>query len=166
MTTRKAFAVFSAVTFGIVNALFLLVYLSSANPISDFALSEQVQIEAFVDGSGSVTQPYSITFPSGDWPWYAQNEISVFPEPPVAGQPTELCAEVVNTDPLEPHVAILEFRIAEFGIGMFAAPVGAAEVYVPPQGAARGCTIWVPTDSTRVGLEVVLMQEGFAPQIS
>ncbi len=43
-----------------------------------------------------------VTFPDGDWPWYAQEEITVLPEPPIAGQPTELCAEVVNHDVLNP----------------------------------------------------------------
>ena len=43
-----------------------------------------------------------VTFPDGDWPWYAQEEITVLPEPPIAGQPTELCAEVINHDVLNP----------------------------------------------------------------
>ena len=44
------------------------------------------------------TQEVSITFPPGDWPWYAQEEITVHPAPPVAGQPAEVCAAVINLD--------------------------------------------------------------------
>ena len=166
MKTRKAFAVFIALIAGVFSSLLLLVYLTSATPISDVTLDDLGQLDTSVPEAASSTEPYSVTFPAGEWPWYAQEEISVHPESPVAGEPTEICAEVVNTDPLEPHPAILEFWVADFGIGMPTNPVGAVEVLVPPQGAAQGCTVWIPPDSAPKGFEVVLHQEGFAPQRS
>ena len=40
----------------------------------------------------------AVVFPGGDWPQYAQEEISVYPEPPIASRVTRLCAQVVNND--------------------------------------------------------------------
>jgi hypothetical protein len=100
-----------------------------------------------------------ITFPEGDWPWYAQDEIAVHPEPPVAGEPVELCAEVVNHDPDQAHTVLVEFAVANFGIGLPFQPVGRAEVVVPPGGRATGCTTWVPPTSDHWCIEVRLIEE-------
>ena len=100
-----------------------------------------------------------VTFPEGEWPWYAQNEIAVHPEPPVAGHPTELCAEVVNHDPDHAHVVPIEFAVAEFGIGLPFHPVGHAEVLVPPGGRATGCTVWVPPTPDHWCIEARLIGE-------
>ncbi|MCG2766994.1 MAG: hypothetical protein L6435_01230, partial [Anaerolineae bacterium] len=107
-----------------------------------------------------------ITFPHGDWPQYAQDEISVHPEPPMAGRLTRLCAEVVNNDPANPRVATLEFRVANFGIGLPWTSVGSSNVEVPPGGAAVGCVIWTPPGPGHWCIEVVLHQEGAEPQRS
>ncbi len=101
-----------------------------------------------------------VTFPEGEWPWYAQDEITVHPEPPVAGQPTRLCAEVVNRDPANAHPALIEFAVANFGIGLPFAPVGQAEAWVPPGGRAVGCTVWVPPSDDHWCIEVRLIEEG------
>jgi len=107
-----------------------------------------------------------VTFPHGDWPQYAQDEISVHPEPPMAGRLTRLCAEVINTDPVHPQGATLEFRIANFGIGLPWTTVGTSEVEVPPGGSAVGCVIWTPPIHGHWCIEVVLHQEGAEPQWS
>jgi hypothetical protein len=100
-----------------------------------------------------------VTFPEGEWPWYAQGEIAVHPEPPVAGQPTELCAEVVSHDPDHAHVVPVEFAVANFGIGLPFHPVGHAEVLVPPGGHAAACTMWVPPTPDHWCIEVRLIEE-------
>ncbi len=100
-----------------------------------------------------------VTFPEGGWPWYAQDEITVHPEPPVAGQPTRLCAEVVNRDPDHGHPALIEFAASNFGIGLPFAPVGQAEAWVPPGGRAVGCTVWVPPSDEHWCIEVRLIEE-------
>jgi hypothetical protein len=105
-----------------------------------------------------------IGFPGGDWPSYAQDEIAVHPEPPLAGQTTELCAEVVNHDPTHAHVVDVEFAVANFGIGLPFTPVGHAEVLVPPGGHAMGCTLWVPPTPEHWCIEVRLMKDG-APYV-
>ncbi|MBN1640986.1 MAG: hypothetical protein JXA09_07105, partial [Anaerolineae bacterium] len=107
-----------------------------------------------------------VVFPEGPWPWYAQDEISVYPEPPLAGQPTEICAQVVNVDPLHAHWALLEFAIADFGIGLPFEAIDAVEVIVPPGGEATGCIVWVPPEPRKWCIEVRLINEGFEPLIS
>jgi hypothetical protein len=101
-----------------------------------------------------------VTFPGGDWPWYAQGEIFVHPEPPLVGEPTQLCAEVVNHDPANAHWVGIEFAVANFGIGLPFHPVGHAEVLVPPGGHAVGCTMWVPPTPEHWCIEVRLMSDG------
>jgi hypothetical protein len=105
-------------------------------------------------------QPISITFPGGPWPWYAQGEISVHPEQAQAGRPTELCAEVVNHDPTNFHVATLEFGVARLGIGVPFEHVGAVDLEVPPDGNARGCVMWVPPEPGPWCIEALLWQHG------
>jgi len=106
------------------------------------------------------TQAVSITFPPGNWPWYAQDEITVKPEPPLVGRPTEICATVVNQDLTAPHPATLEFRIANFGIGVPFTPIGVAHVIVPPGGTRRGCVVWVPPPDGPWCIELLLRQPG------
>ncbi len=106
------------------------------------------------------TQAVSITFPPGNWPWYAQGEITVKPEPPLAGRPTNICATVINQDPTAPHPATLEFSIANFGIGVPFTPIGVANVVVPPGGIRRGCVVWVPPKEGHWCIEVLLRQPG------
>ena len=110
--------------------------------------------------------PAPVTFPQGDWPQYAQDEISVDPEPPMAGSVTRLCAEVVNNDPVNPHVVTLEFRVANFGIGLPWNSVGSTSVHVPAGSVASGCVVWTPPSPGHWCIEVVLHQEGAEPQRS
>jgi hypothetical protein len=63
-----------------------------ANPVlgaisEDRGFSEQLQQSASPD-------QLPLRFPSGDWPWYAQGEIFLNPEPPIPGVPAEICAGV------------------------------------------------------------------------
>ena len=104
-----------------------------------------------------------VTFPEGDWPWYAQNEISIDPEPPVPGQLTRLCAVVVNHDPSHPQPVALVFRVANFGIGLPFTDVGYTEVVVPPGSDAQGCVMWTPPSSGHWCVEALLIREGREP---
>ncbi|MCJ7661680.1 MAG: hypothetical protein MUO67_21240, partial [Anaerolineales bacterium] len=115
---------------------------------------------AAIDGG----QP--VTFLDGPWPWYAQEEISVNPEPPILGQPVELCAEVVSNDPANVHVVELAFGVAPFGIGRPFEPIGAVEVVVPPNMGALGCVGWIPPEPGPWAFEVRLFVGEFEPQRS
>jgi hypothetical protein len=86
--------------------------------------------------------------------------------PPIPGQPTELCAEVINTDPTAAHTIALEFSVANFGIGVPFHPVGATPVTVPPGGTAVGCVVWVPPVPGHWCIQATIHQEMSAPLIS
>ena len=124
-------------------------------------IASVVLIAALALAQPVLAQPGPVVFPPGDWPWYAQEEISVHPEPPIAGHLTEICATVINQDPANAHPATLEFGIAGFGIGMLFEPVGQVEVFVPPGGEATGCVVWVPPEPGHWCVEVLLTQPGF-----
>ena len=151
----------------IVASLLLMTALTSAQAAKGTESPRPlVQIAASSEHSLASTQDVSVTFPSGDWPWYAQEEISVYPEPPTAGQPTELCAEVINQDPDNPHIVTLEFSVANFGIGVPFTPVGQADVTVPPGGDAEGCVTWVPREPGHWCIQAAIKYEQHPPLIS
>ncbi len=56
------------------------------------------------------------------WPPYAQPGLSVAPDPPEAGQPAELCAQVANGDAVS-HAVALDFGVRPFGVGL---PLGSS----------------------------------------
>ena len=107
-----------------------------------------------------------VVFQPGDWPWYAQEEISVDPDPPLEGQPVELCAKVINTDAAVPYAIDLEFSVAAFGIGVPFHPVGATALMVPAGGEATGCVVWIPPRPGHWCIQVTIHQEQSAPLFS
>ncbi|MGD8585530.1 MAG: hypothetical protein PVJ75_09280, partial [Chloroflexota bacterium] len=161
MTYKRILTTGTVAVLALVALFVLLTILATGSLLSDepvlaadlAAESEQISIPA-------VDLPPTITFPSGPWPWYAQEEIFLNPEPPLAGQPTEICAEVVNQDQAQPYPAHLVFGIAPLGIGLPFEPVGAADIEVPPGGVARGCIVWIPGDPGPWSVEAKLLQPG------
>lgn len=93
-------------------------------------------------------------------PYYAASEISVHPEPPVAGNPTVLCADVTNPTPYS-HFVLLEFSVGPFGIGVPFEPVGETEVEVPAGGKVTGCVTWVPPGPGPWSIQVRLIMAGY-----
>ena len=104
-----------------------------------------------------VEAPAVVFPPDPGWPEYAQREITVRPEPPILGQPTEICAAVVNTDTV-PLTATLEFGVAHFGIGLDFTPIGARTIQVPPESKAKACVIWTPREPGHWCIQVLLKQ--------
>lgn len=167
MRARKISVSFLVGTVGIAASFLLITALASAQ--RGLALpppSAQERGNAQPLGGLSSAQALSVTFPPGPWPWYAQEEISVRPEPPVPGRPTELCAEVVNQDPGNSYTVTLEFSVARFGIGVPFMPVGQTDVIVPPGGGARGCVIWVPPDPGHWCIQAAIKVGRYEPLIS
>jgi len=142
----------------VVASLILVAALASAQPISQADLYSK-------DGPLS-TQAVSVTFLAGPWPSYAHGALSVHPEPPTAGQPAELCAVVANDHSTDPLAATIEFGVSDFGIGLPFAPVGQADVEVPPGGEAVGCVVWVPREPGHWCIQARLMVDGFEDQIA
>jgi len=137
-----------------------------ATATATFRVEAGETVRAVFTNRKATSTPAPVTFPQGDWPTYAQDKISVHPEPPTAGSLTRLCAEVVNNDPVNAHVVTLEFRVANFGIGLPWNAVGSTSVHVPPGSVASGCVMWTPPGPGHWCIEVVLHQEGAEPQRS
>ncbi len=100
-----------------------------------------------------------------NWPPYAQTEITVHPEPPIVGQPTEICAWVLNTTDV-PQIVTLDFGVANFGIGLPFAPIGSRTIVVLPRSKAKACVVWIPRQEGRWCVNVVLHQPGAPDQES
>lgn len=160
MKYKRIALTWAVVLLGLAASLLLLTTLAAA-PIPEEGSPVEMQAISSGDtvGKFSDAQAISITFPSGPWPWYAQEEISVNPEPPLPGQPAEICAEVLNQDPLEPHIATLEFSIAPLGIGLRFDSIGSTMFEVPAGGPAHGCVNWVPPTAGPWSIEVKLTQD-------
>jgi hypothetical protein len=169
MNTKRVATVVVVCLAAIVASSLLMAALASAETDGARSLSSAASslpeiaappVEGIVTG-----QAVSVTFPPGDWPWYAQPEISVHPEPPIAHHPTDLCAEVVNLSAV-PRPATIEFSVANFGIGTPFGPVGIAHVEVPPGAAAAGCVVWVPPHPGHWCIQARLVVDGEPDQIS
>jgi hypothetical protein len=137
-----------------------------ATATATFRVEAGETVKAVFTNRKATSTPAPVTFPHGDWPTYAQDEISVHPEPPSAGSLTRLCAEVVNNDPVNAHVVTLEFRVANFGIGLPWNTVGSTSVHVPSGSIGSGCVVWTPPGPGHWCIEVVLHQDGAEPQHS
>ncbi len=102
---------------------------------------------------------------SASTPMYAAEEISVDPEPPIAGLTTELCVDVQNPTASSETVQ-LEFGVAELGIGVSFTLVGNAQLVVPAGGKATGCVNWVPSSSGPWSIQAKLIITGSSDTIS
>ncbi|MFZ2098308.1 MAG: hypothetical protein WAV05_16885 [Anaerolineales bacterium] len=158
MKNRRVILILSVILLGISASFIVINTLVQANPLSSklseaSVLSEELQRSAPAD-------LLPLRFPQGDWPWYAQGEIFLNPEPLMPGSPVEICAGIVNDDINNAHVGFLQFGFAPLGIGVPYQPIGTAEILVPAGSYATGCTMWMSPESGRWGIEVLLFQEG------
>jgi len=99
------------------------------------------------------------------WPPYAQTEITVFPDPPTAGQPTEICVWLLNTSRNTQTVAV-DLAFANFGIGLPFTPIGSRAVTLPPEATVKVCLHWIPPAVGHWCLQAILHQPGFPDLIS
>jgi hypothetical protein len=107
-----------------------------------------------------------VHLPSSDPPW-EEKEITVDPDPPVVGQPTQYCIEVQNPLAVS-KVITLTYTVADFGAGVGFMPVGTRTLEVPPHSLQKYCISWTPSAGGTLHrcLRVVLEQSGFREQSS
>jgi hypothetical protein len=146
-TKRIVLATTMAVT-AIAASFLLIAALASAKEVARYPAAEPL----------SPNQLPPVTFPRGDWPWYAQEEITVDPEPPIAHHPTKLCAWVVSNDPVNLYTVTLEFSVANFGISVPFTRVGMVDVMVPAGSHAMGCVVWTPPEPGHWCMQAVIHQ--------
>lgn len=92
-------------------------------------------------------------------PIYAASEISIHPEPPVAGNDTVLCVELSNPTP-NPQTLTVQFGVAPLGIGVPFGPVGETDAEIPADGRVTRCATWVPQGPGPWSVQVTLMLSG------
>jgi len=158
MKNRHIILILSVILLGLSASFIFITALARADPLSN-TISEQ---RGFTEVSQVSNSPdeLPLRFPSGNWPWYAQGEISLDPVLPMLGTPVKICAGVVNDDLNQPHIALLQFGVAPLGIGVPYTPIGKVVFLVPPGGYAQGCVVRVVHDLGPWGIEVLLFQDG------
>jgi uncharacterized repeat protein (TIGR01451 family) len=80
--------------------------------------------------------------PNVDPPWM-EREISVIPDPPIAGQPAQICVELQNPLPVTRTVT-LDYAVADFGAGIYFTSIGEQEFTLPPNSIDKYCIDWTP----------------------
>jgi len=98
-----------------------------------------------------------------DSPPYAQTAISVFPDPPEVGRPTETCVWLINTDNISQTVTV-DFGAANFGMGVPFDPVGSRTITIPPHRSVRVCVVWIPPKEGHWCVGVILHVPGWSDQ--
>jgi hypothetical protein len=95
------------------------------------------------------------------YPNYAVREISIVPNPPEVGEPTEICCEVTN--PTSSSVDIqLQFAWDELGIGLsFNLINGLHPVFLPPFSVVNECIYWIPPLSGPFSIQVEIIRTGY-----
>lgn len=101
-----------------------------------------------------------------DPPWMEQ-EISVIPDPPVVGQPGQICVELQNPLPVSRTVT-LDYAVADFGAGIFFTTVATREVTLPPNSLDKYCANWTPATGGTLHrcIRVTLKQDNYEDQHS
>ena len=106
-----------------------------------------VDVEAYVDqqllgGFRKIFRPpIPIHLPQD--PPYAEREITIDPYPPRAGEPTRICVDLRNPTAVTQTV-VVQFAIANFGIGLPFTPIQNVTAVIPPFSIIRKCVTWVP----------------------
>ena len=134
MKTRRLILSLVVILLGVAGSLAVLTAFAGA------VSAERFNLEAFdsaqVGKEPSDADVLPLRFPYGDWPWFAQDEIFISPEPPMPDGPVEICVEVVNDDPINSHQGLLQFGVAPLGIGVPFNTIDARELLV---AAASTC---------------------------
>jgi uncharacterized repeat protein (TIGR01451 family) len=108
-----------------------------------------------------------VNLPTDVVPPWKEPEISLIPNPPVAGVPGQLCVLLQN--PLAtPRTVEVEYQVADFGAGISFTTVQTRSITLPPNSIDNYCIIWTPTVSgtDHRCVQVILRQEGFRPMRS
>lgn len=84
-----------------------------------------------------------IHLPHPDIPW-EEKEITVNPDPPVVGQPAQICVELQNPLPV-PRTVTPAYAVADFGAGIPFTPVATQNFTLPPNSIAKYCVPWTPS---------------------
>jgi hypothetical protein len=99
-------------------------------------------------------------------PW-EEPEISLNPDPPAVGQPTDYCIELQNPLGIA-RVVTLVYSVADFGAGIGFTPIQTKTVTLPPNSLDKYCISWTPAAGGTLHrcLLVTLKQAGYQDERS
>jgi hypothetical protein len=103
------------------------------------------------------------TAPPIDEPPWAEREIRVSPDPPLVGQPAQVCVELVNPTPVDQTVDVT-FAWADFGAGIGFTDIQTVNgSVIPAHGKLIICIPWTPAPGGTLHrcLRVQIHQEGY-----
>lgn len=123
-------------------------------------------VPAFVNGEliGGIRKVWRPPVPLGQLgePGYAESEISIDPDPPVAGQPTTFAAEVRSNSDFTQTIN-LQFGWADFGVGISFSNTGVVPtqtmVTLAPHMTATVSAQWTPDKSGHYCVQINLFNE-------
>jgi len=129
-----------------------------------------IDVESYINGeliSGIRKLDLPPVHPPPDEPFYAEREITIEPNPPVAGQTAEICVELHNYANVN-QTADLTLYYADFGAGTPFQEVGRLEdVVFPANTTITRCLTWqVPPGTGHVCLQVRIEQDGYEDIVS
>ena len=129
-----------------------------------------IDVESYINGeliSGIRKVDLPPVHPPPDEPSYAEREITIKPNPPVAGQTAEICVELHNYANSS-QTADVTLYYADFGAGTPFQEVGRLEnVVFPANTTITRCLTWqVPPDTGHVCLQVKIEQDGYENIVS
>ena len=129
-----------------------------------------IDVESYINGeliSGIRKVDLPPVHPPPDEPSYAEREITIKPNPPVAGQTAEICVELHNYANVN-QTADLTLYYADFGAGTPFQEVGRLEdVVFPANTTITRCLTWqVPPGTGHVCLQVKIEQENYEDIVS
>jgi hypothetical protein len=129
-----------------------------------------IDVESYINGeliSGIRKVDVPPIHPPPDEPYYAEREIWIEPNPPVAGQPAKICVELHNFAN-SAQTADVTLYFADFGAGTpFQEVERLEDVVFPANTTVTECIEWTPPAGTgHVCLQVKIEQDGYEDIVS
>lgn len=108
-----------------------------------------------------------VHLPTGIDPPWLEPEITVATNPPVVGQPTQLCVQLQNPLGIS-RIVTLVYAVADFGAGIPFTTVATTVVTLPPNSNANYCITWTPAlgGTLHRCVLITLKQNGYQDQTS
>jgi hypothetical protein len=124
-----------------------------------------IDVESYIHGeliSGIRKVDLPPVHPPFGEPPYAERELSIDPDPPRAGQPAQVCAELHNFAAVDQTVD-LTLYVADFGIGIPFQEVGQLpNVVIPAHTTVKRCLTWITSPgSLNRCLQIRIQQRGY-----
>ena len=129
-----------------------------------------IDVETYINGeliSGIRKVDLPPVHPPVGEPPYAERELTIHPDPPVIGQPAQICATLHNYAGVDQTVDLTLYA-ADFGMGIPFQEVGHIyNVVIPAHTTITRCLTWTPPPgSEHRCLQIRIQQEGYNDIIS